>query len=568
MLLENIIIGIDTSSCDPKDEQGNPLDPTDYWIDAGINALQECENLKIMFAGNEWHIIDLLLSKNVDPEMYARIGIVDATFYINADGKYQSYKTHNDGSFSDFRGDIVEPTGNRREKAAFSHDSTLGKLCSLHMAGDIDAVVSGTNTGKLAQDVIMNLVKKLDCYNSIPPLQTIVPNARDFPNSKTVLLDVGITGHNTNCKHMKYFGITGRALAKVDNNVQYPTIGTYLKAFSDDVKEGIGAFFRKLCTYRNMDIKKESIEKKYKHDCTMRDIFSGDVDVLVMDGESGNKALKTLESYFSNLYVNIKERRFKEAGKAILGFPKAFVNPKYAFTEDISLFPHRNGYSILVKAEDDTVEEILQAAERGLVLAQIDSSLPEEIKIGLIAYGEEVDKLPTVKKKGHEALCSLFDPDHIVNEKVIYLGPVEPKGHHGLYTGGTDVYVATPLDYEVLTDTTKSCAQLGRAILKYLGKRAFQKLSFKKAWSEVKEIIDPRNSNFSRIPNLAYTQKADSAGNPMPARVYKVHGSTDKLGMKKALVNIYDGIEDGKVINHTKEIELLCKTYASDLNGN
>jgi phosphate acyltransferase len=175
--------------------------------------------------------------------------------------------------------------------------STLKKRSSIQVAielvrdGKADAFFSAGNTAacwtiaKLALGALEEVER--------PALAAVVPNV----TGRTLLLDVGA---NANCKarHLEEFAVMGNVYARAVLHVANPRIGL----MSMGEEEGKGNEL----TREVHEVLKES-SLNFLGNVEGRDIFNGKVDVIVMDGFTGNVVLKASESLAESLFALLRE---------------------------------------------------------------------------------------------------------------------------------------------------------------------------------------------------------------------------------------------------------------------
>ncbi len=158
-------------------------------------------------------------------------------------------------------------------------DSSLKVCFDLVKSGEASAVVSAGNSGA-AMAASIFFLKKLKGVDR-PAIAVCVPTMK----GPVVLLDVG---GNVDCKpgHLVQFAIMGEVYAKYVLKKDRPRVGL----LSNGEEEGKG---NELTRETNTLIKKTSLN--YIGYIEGRDIFRGDVDVVVTDGFVGNVVLKLSE---------------------------------------------------------------------------------------------------------------------------------------------------------------------------------------------------------------------------------------------------------------------------------
>ncbi|MFZ5428275.1 MAG: phosphate acyltransferase PlsX [Thermodesulfobacteriota bacterium] len=164
-------------------------------------------------------------------------------------------------------------------------DSSIQVSCNLVREGQADGLISAGNTGVVLACSLFTLgrIEGVDR----PCLATIMPTER----SPSVLVDAGA---NVDCKPLNLiqFGIMADVTARILLRCQEPRVAL----LSNGEEEGKGN-----------QLVKEAFEL-FKHSSLNfagniegRDIFSGEVDVVVCDGFVGNVAIKLAEGLASSM---------------------------------------------------------------------------------------------------------------------------------------------------------------------------------------------------------------------------------------------------------------------------
>ncbi len=170
-------------------------------------------------------------------------------------------------------------------------DASIQVACRLVKEGQADGVVSAGHSGASVACAmfVMGRIPGVDRL----ALATILPSEQN----PTLLLDVGA---NVDCKpyHLFQFALMGNALAKTVMNRATPKIGL----LSIGEEEGKGNTLVK----EAYDLIKLANNLNFVGNVEGRDIFTGDVDVIVCDGFVGNVALKLSEGLGSSISRMLK----------------------------------------------------------------------------------------------------------------------------------------------------------------------------------------------------------------------------------------------------------------------
>lgn len=184
---------------------------------------------------------------------------------------------------------------------------------SLHVAakvvseGKAAGLVSAGNTGAVMGVAMI----KLGTLNSVdrPALATVLPTVT---GRGALMLDVGA---NAECKpeHLIQFAVMGSIYARAIFNIAEPKVGL-LSIGEEEVKGN--------------DLTKEahkllkSSQVKFAGNVEGRHIFTGDVDVIVCDGFTGNVVLKVSEGLIETIIKMLRE----ELQRSLQGMAGAFLS--------------------------------------------------------------------------------------------------------------------------------------------------------------------------------------------------------------------------------------------------
>ena len=166
-------------------------------------------------------------------------------------------------------------TAARRKK-----DSSIRVAARLMRDSVVSGIVSAANTGAVMATVKM-VLGTLPVVDR-PALSTVLPTQKGKP---AILLDVGA---NVDCKphHLEQFAIMGDIYSRAIFGIRRPRVGL-LSIGEEDTKGN--------------ELTRESFKSlkiapvNFIGNVEGRDIFKGDVDVIVCDGFTGNVALKLSE---------------------------------------------------------------------------------------------------------------------------------------------------------------------------------------------------------------------------------------------------------------------------------
>lgn len=170
-------------------------------------------------------------------------------------------------------------------------DSSITRAVHLVKEGRADAVISAGNTGAMmaASKIILGTLKGVDR----PAIATIFPTLND----PCVILDVG-ANVDSRPKHLLQFGIMGSIYARYILGKEKPRLG--LLSIGEEEAKG-----NELTREAYKLLRKSSLN--FVGNVEGRDIFKGEVDVIVCDGFVGNIVLKASESVAELFDVILKE---------------------------------------------------------------------------------------------------------------------------------------------------------------------------------------------------------------------------------------------------------------------
>ncbi len=165
-------------------------------------------------------------------------------------------------------------------------DSSIRVMANLMSEGHVSGVVSAGNTGAVmaATKVVAGALPVVDR----PALTTVLPTRKGKPS---ILLDVGA---NVDCKplHLEQFAIMGDVYSRVIFGVRRPRIG--LLSIGEEDSKGNELTREVFKTLKQAPL-------NFVGNVEGRDIFKGDIDVIVCDGFTGNVALKLSEGLIETM---------------------------------------------------------------------------------------------------------------------------------------------------------------------------------------------------------------------------------------------------------------------------
>lgn len=170
-------------------------------------------------------------------------------------------------------------------------DSSITRAIELVKGGKADAVISAGNTGAVmaASKIILGTLKGVDR----PAIAAIFPTL----NAPCVILDVGA---NVDCKpqHILQFAVMGSIYAEYILGKKSPRVG--LLSIGEEELKGNELTREAHKILRNSKL-------NFAGNVEGRDIFKGEISVIVCDGFIGNIVLKASESMAELFDVVLKE---------------------------------------------------------------------------------------------------------------------------------------------------------------------------------------------------------------------------------------------------------------------
>src|SRR6266852_3575976 len=200
-------------------------------------------------------------------------------------------------------------------------DSSIRVAARLMRDSGISGVVSAGNTGAVMATVKM-VVGTLPVVDR-PALSTVLPTQKGKP---AILLDVGA---NVDCKphHLEQFAIMGDIYSRAIFGIRRPRV--WLLSIGEEDSKG-----NELTKEAFKSMKRAPIN--FIGNVEGRDIFKGEVDVIVCDGFTGNVALKLSEGLYEAFAAMLKQE-FQNTLTANVGA----IFAQNAFRQ----FKHRLDYS-------------------------------------------------------------------------------------------------------------------------------------------------------------------------------------------------------------------------------
>ena len=199
---------------------------------------------------------------------------------------------------------VVEMTDKPSEILRSKKDSSMQVACRLVRDGKADAFISAGNSGA-AFACGMFILGRIHGVER-PALASLMPTEK----SPMLLLDVGA---NVECRphHLFQFGLMGSTFVSDIMGYENPRVGI----LSIGEEEGKGNSLVK----SSYELLKQASNLNFIGNVEGRDLFTGDIDVVVCDGFVGNIALKLSEGLATSLAHVLKRELMSNGPMPKLG---------------------------------------------------------------------------------------------------------------------------------------------------------------------------------------------------------------------------------------------------------
>ncbi|MBO4848452.1 MAG: phosphate acyltransferase PlsX [Clostridia bacterium] len=244
-------------------------------IEGVCRAMREWGDFDVILTGDEQGILaELKKRENAD---MSRIRIIHAPEVISCD---------------------EQPTIAVKRKK----NSSIVAAMNVMAAGEADCLISAGSTGAVLTGATL-IVRRIPGVKR-PALAPVIPT----PGKPFLLLDCGA---NADCKpeYLQQFAIMGSAYMEGVMGISSPAVGLV----SNGEEEAKGSELSKAAYAL---LKETDID--FKGNCEAREIFSGNYDVMVTDGFTGNVILKEAEGLADALFKMLK-RELRSSFKTKIG---------------------------------------------------------------------------------------------------------------------------------------------------------------------------------------------------------------------------------------------------------
>jgi phosphate acyltransferase len=185
-------------------------------------------------------------------------------------------------------------------------DSSIRVASRLVKAGEAEGVVSAGNTGAVmaTAKMVQGMLRGVDR----PALASAFPTVT---GGSAIMLDVGA---NVDCtaKMLAQFAVMGSAYARMILKHSEPRVG--LLSIGEEEHKGNSL------THEAFPLLKASQHINFIGNVEGRDVYTGDVDVIVCDGFVGNVALKTSEGLVEAIRQMLRESMVKTPTRKLGAF--------------------------------------------------------------------------------------------------------------------------------------------------------------------------------------------------------------------------------------------------------
>lgn len=294
------------------DVYGGDYSP-DEIVKGAITSVNLIDDLELILTGNEEEIKKVMADYGYNGD---RIEIVNAPEVISCN---------------------ESPTMAIRRK---TNSSLVAALNLLKEREDIIGMVSAGSTGAVLAGGLF-IIGRMDGVKR-PALSPFLPNVK---GGKTLLIDCGA---NVDCKpeYLEQFAVMGSIYVKAMLGIENPRVAL--------ISNGVEDHKGNEQIHQTFELLKNNKEINFVGNMEAREMFSGDYDVLVCDGFTGNVAMKSAEGTMNTFMTLLKDEVNKGGLKTKLGalfMKKAFKNIKRQLNyTDVGGSPFLGLNKILIKS--------------------------------------------------------------------------------------------------------------------------------------------------------------------------------------------------------------------------
>ena len=259
-------------------------------VKGAITSLNLIDDLELVLTGDKVQIEKVLEEYGYSGD---RLEIIDAPEVISCD---------------------ESPTMAIRRK---KNSSLVAALDALKNREDVIGMISAGSTGAVLAGGLF-VIGRMEGVKR-PALAPFMPTVN---GGKVLLIDCGA---NVDCKpeYLQQFAIMGSIYVREMLGIENPRVGL--------ISNGVEDHKGNEQIHQTFELLKNTKEINFKGNMEAREMFSGEYDVLVCDGFTGNIAMKSAEGTL-NTFTNVLKQEVKASGlKAKLGalmMKKVFKNLK------------------------------------------------------------------------------------------------------------------------------------------------------------------------------------------------------------------------------------------------
>lgn len=238
-------------------------------VRGALDALREFNDINIMLVGKEYSIRQILADNQYDNK---RLEVVNA-------------------------GEVIEMNESPAAAIRKKKNSSMVVGLTLVSQGAGDIFISAGNTGALVAGGTL-IVRRIEGVKR-PAIATQLP----AKTGSVLLIDAGA---NVDCKPtwLAQFGVMGSVFMQNVGGITEPRVGLINNGGEEEKGNALTKEAYKLM---------EKAPMKFTGNAEGRDLLSGDFDVIVCDGFTGNILLKFLEGTASTILSVLKENIMKSA---------------------------------------------------------------------------------------------------------------------------------------------------------------------------------------------------------------------------------------------------------------
>lgn len=231
-------------------------------------------------------------------------------------------------------------------------ESSLLKAINTVLEENADAIISAGGTGPFLSASTL----KLKLIEGVERAAILAPFPTKIKGRQVAILDIGASNENTP-NHLYQFALMGQFYAKAVLNAPSPR--TYLLSNGTEDSKGIPVVVE-----ANKLIREKKLEN-FLGNIEAREVLSGDADVVVADGYTGNILLKSIEGTSKILSAGIKK-----AFKRNFFTKTGYLFARKGFKDMTETFDYKNtGGAILIGVNNVVVKAHGNSDPRGFYSA-------------------------------------------------------------------------------------------------------------------------------------------------------------------------------------------------------